>query len=87
MPADGLSASFSTSVGSFPPSRDGVPGRAGGRDPGEPRTSWWTGSFQVARRPCPHDGANVVDFWDRRFEFLAEYLDLSVDASGRVAVP
>ncbi len=29
--------------------------------------------------------ANVVDFWERRLEFLAEHLDLSVDEMGRVS--
>ena len=28
--------------------------------------------------------ANVIDFWNRRLEFLAEHLDLEVDASGGV---
>ena len=30
--------------------------------------------------------ANVLDFWQRRLEFLAEHLDLEVDAAGRVSV-
>ena len=29
--------------------------------------------------------ANVLDFWQRRLEFLAEHLDLEVDATGRVS--
>jgi dipeptidyl aminopeptidase/acylaminoacyl peptidase len=28
--------------------------------------------------------ANVIDFWNRRLEFLSEYLDIAVDAQGRV---
>ncbi|HVS66105.1 MAG TPA: prolyl oligopeptidase family serine peptidase [Thermoanaerobaculia bacterium] len=31
--------------------------------------------------------ANVLDFWNRRLEFLAEHLDLEVEENGRVTVP
>lgn len=42
----------------------------------------YAGEGHVITRP-----ANVLDFWRRRLDFLAEHLDLRVDAAGAVTTP